>query len=212
MLAGGTRKELVMSKIGKGALALTLVGGLAFFAEPSWAVESDVDSTAGPQLPAPRTSDPDFQQDDQPGALLNPEVEGANPTRPDVDQISVPRSARVLSIACSQSRVIAISVVGLMTAIISAATPASPAFAHGWHCHPAWHPARGWHRHWQACGPHWRPPGWPRFGPPGRAGFQCPPPGRINCMPPVRPELGRLCRPDFIDWARRHCPGFDVVY
>jgi hypothetical protein len=57
-------------------MALTLTGGLAF--------EPDVDSSAGPQLPAPRTSDPDFQQDDQAGALIDPEVEGANPTRPRV--------------------------------------------------------------------------------------------------------------------------------
>lgn len=73
-----------MKRIGKGAVALTLVGGLALFTTPSFAVEPDVDSSAGPELPAPRTSDPDFQQDDQAGVLIDPEVEGANPTRPRV--------------------------------------------------------------------------------------------------------------------------------
>ena len=99
-----------------------------------------------------------------------------------------------------------------LTVIIGIATISSPAFAHGWHCHPAWDPGTTWHRHWQACGPNWGHPGWPRSGPARRAGFRCPPPGNINCMPPVRPERRNLCRPEFIDWARRHCPGFHVVY
>jgi hypothetical protein len=73
-----------METIGKGALALVLVSGLALFSAPSFAVEPDVDSSAGPELPAPRTSDPDFQQDDQSGAVIDPEVEGANPTTPHV--------------------------------------------------------------------------------------------------------------------------------
>ena len=73
-----------MNKIINGALALTLVGGLALFSAPSFAVEPDVDSPAGPQLPAPRTDRPDFQQDDQAGAILDPEIEGADPTPPDV--------------------------------------------------------------------------------------------------------------------------------
>jgi hypothetical protein len=47
------------------------------------AVEPDVDSPAGPELPAPRTDRPDFQQDDQAGAVTDPEVEGADPTPPD---------------------------------------------------------------------------------------------------------------------------------
>ena len=71
-----------MNKIGQSTLALTLIGSLALFATPSLAVEPDVDSAAGPELPAPRTSDPDFQQDDQSGAVIDPEVEGANPSRP----------------------------------------------------------------------------------------------------------------------------------
>ena len=100
----------------------------------------------------------------------------------------------------------------VLAAIIATATPPSPTFAHGWHCQPAWNPATSWHRHWQACGPNWGPPGWPRSRPPRRADFRCPPPGNINCMPPVRPDRSNFCRPEFVDWARRHCPGFDVVY
>jgi hypothetical protein len=34
-------------------------------------------------LAAPRTDRPDFQQDDQPGAVLDPQAEGADPTPPD---------------------------------------------------------------------------------------------------------------------------------
>ena len=77
-----------MWKIGNGALALALIG--ASSSTPTLAVEPDVDSTAGPQLPAPRTSDPDFQQDDQAGAVLDPEVEGANPSVPPDTVIVVP--------------------------------------------------------------------------------------------------------------------------
>jgi hypothetical protein len=51
-----------------GTLALALIGA-AFFATPSLAVEPDVDSAAGPELPAPRDR-PDFQTDDQTGASV----------------------------------------------------------------------------------------------------------------------------------------------
>ena len=67
----------------KGACALVLLGGFALLGTPSFATEPDVDSPAGPELPAPRTDRPDFQQDDQPGAVLDPQVEGADPTPPD---------------------------------------------------------------------------------------------------------------------------------
>jgi hypothetical protein len=71
--------------IAKGALALTLFGTVALLGTPTFAVEPDVDSSAGPELPAPRTADPDFQQDDQAGAVIDPETEGANPSiAPDV--------------------------------------------------------------------------------------------------------------------------------
>jgi hypothetical protein len=52
------------------ALALTLLGSLALLGTPTFATETDVDSPAGPELPAPRTDRPDFQQDDQSGAVI----------------------------------------------------------------------------------------------------------------------------------------------
>lgn len=59
---------------------IAVLGTVALLSFPSYAVEPDVDSPAGPQLPAPRTDRPDFQEDDQPGALLDPEAEGADPS------------------------------------------------------------------------------------------------------------------------------------
>ena len=73
------------TRLTRGALGLMFLGSIALLGTPSFAVEPDVDSAAGPQLPAPRTADPDFQQDDQAGALIDPETEGANPeVAPDV--------------------------------------------------------------------------------------------------------------------------------
>ena len=57
----------------KITLALALIGGAALLAGPVQAVEPDVDSPAGPELPAPRTDRPDFELDDQTGARLSPE-------------------------------------------------------------------------------------------------------------------------------------------
>jgi hypothetical protein len=55
-------------RITKSAL---LFAGVALLATPALAVEPDVDSPAGPELPAPRTDRPDFQMDDQTGAPLD---------------------------------------------------------------------------------------------------------------------------------------------
>ena len=66
-----------------GVFALALVGGAALLATPSLAVEPDVDSAAGPELPAPRYSDPDFQFDDQAGAPLERDIEGTDSSVPD---------------------------------------------------------------------------------------------------------------------------------
>lgn len=65
-----------------GMVTLALVGSAAFLPAPSFAVEPDVDSPAGPELPAPRINRPDFQQDDGAGQVLDPTVEGADPTPP----------------------------------------------------------------------------------------------------------------------------------
>jgi hypothetical protein len=65
-------------------LALALFGSAAFLAIPAFAIEPDVDSPAGPELPAPRADRPDFQRDDQTGAVVDPREEGADPTPPTV--------------------------------------------------------------------------------------------------------------------------------
>jgi hypothetical protein len=76
-----------MKTIRNIALTLALLGNAAFIATPSFAVEPDTDSPAGPELPAPRTDRPDFQQDNQPGALLDPEAEGADPSPPSAERV-----------------------------------------------------------------------------------------------------------------------------
>ena len=73
--------------------ALMLFGSMALLSTPSFAGEPDVDSSAGPQLPAPRTNSPDYQQDDQSGAVLDPQAEGAQPTNPPDVVIVDPRTA-----------------------------------------------------------------------------------------------------------------------
>ena len=52
--------------------AVALLAG-ASLATPTFAVEPDVDSPEGPELPAPR---PDFQFDDQAGAPRERDIEG----------------------------------------------------------------------------------------------------------------------------------------
>ena len=59
-----------------------LFASVALLATPALAVEPDVDSPAGPELPAPRSDRPDFQVDDQTGAPLDPTAEGADPSPP----------------------------------------------------------------------------------------------------------------------------------
>jgi hypothetical protein len=67
-------------------LGLALLGSAAILPGYSFAIEPDTDSPAGPELPAPRTDRPDFQQDDQSGAVLDPQAEGADPTPPLADR------------------------------------------------------------------------------------------------------------------------------
>jgi hypothetical protein len=77
-----------MNIIKHSVLALALLGGAAI-GTPTFAAEPDVDSPAGPENPAPRTDRPDFQQDDGPGQVLDPQAEGAQP-RNSPDVIIVP--------------------------------------------------------------------------------------------------------------------------
>jgi hypothetical protein len=65
-----------MRKVKNGMLALAFIGSAAFLATPSFATEPDVDSPAGPELPAPRYDRPDFQYDDQTGAPRERDIEG----------------------------------------------------------------------------------------------------------------------------------------
>jgi hypothetical protein len=62
---------------------MLLLAGTACISTPTFAVEPDVDSPAGPENPAPRTDRPDFQLDDQSGAALDPQAEGADPSPPE---------------------------------------------------------------------------------------------------------------------------------
>jgi hypothetical protein len=65
-------------------LMLSLFGSAALLGTPAFATEPDVDSPAGPELPAPRADRPDFQRDDQTGAVVDPREEGADPIPPTV--------------------------------------------------------------------------------------------------------------------------------
>jgi hypothetical protein len=58
--------------------AVALLLGAASIATPTLAVEPDVDSSAGPELPAPRYNHPDFQFDDQAGAPRERDIEGTD--------------------------------------------------------------------------------------------------------------------------------------
>ena len=58
--------------------AVALLLGAASIATPSLATEPDVDSPAGPELPAPRYDRPDFQPDDQVGAPRERDIEGTD--------------------------------------------------------------------------------------------------------------------------------------
>ena len=53
----------------RGAIGLMVLGSVVLVGTPTLAVEPDVNSPAGPELPAPRTD-----------RVLGPESEGADPT------------------------------------------------------------------------------------------------------------------------------------
>jgi hypothetical protein len=68
--------------LGKTTAAVALLSGALLLGTPAFAVEPDTDSPAGPELPAPRIDRPDFQKDDQTGAVIDPREEGADPSPP----------------------------------------------------------------------------------------------------------------------------------
>jgi len=87
---GEALKGTVMkSMLRNGTFALGFLAIAMSLSGPSLAVEPDVDSPAGPELPAPRTDRPDFQQDDGTGQVVDPQAEGAQP-RNQPDAIIVP--------------------------------------------------------------------------------------------------------------------------
>jgi hypothetical protein len=47
---------------------------------------------------------------------------------------------------------------------------------------------------------------------PGPAAFVCPRTRALDCMPIVPEERRALCGKDYRDWARKHCPGLQIVY
>ena len=79
------RKETLMTiRLRNGAFTLGILGSMVLLGTRSFAVEPDVDSPAGPELPAPRYDRPDFQYDDQTGAPRERDIEGTDSSVPDV--------------------------------------------------------------------------------------------------------------------------------
>jgi hypothetical protein len=52
----------------------------------------------------------------------------------------------------------------------------------------------------------------PAVQPPNKDSYYCPGTKYINCMPPLTPMRQKMCSKDYIDWAKAHCPGVNVVY
>ncbi len=42
--------------------------------------------------------------------------------------------------------------------------------------------------------------------------YACPPTSSINCMPPVAKSARKWCDPEYLLWARGHCPGLRVLH
>ena len=42
--------------------------------------------------------------------------------------------------------------------------------------------------------------------------FECPKSAYIDCMPIVNGTLRPMCAKEYLEWARAHCPGVQVVY
>jgi hypothetical protein len=52
----------------------------------------------------------------------------------------------------------------------------------------------------------------PSVCPPKDQGYACPSSGYVNCMPPVERSARDLCDPEYLTWAKSHCPGLKIVY
>ena len=42
--------------------------------------------------------------------------------------------------------------------------------------------------------------------------YACPSKGYVNCMPLVERSARGLCNPEYLEWAKSHCPGLKIVY
>jgi hypothetical protein len=42
--------------------------------------------------------------------------------------------------------------------------------------------------------------------------YECPKTRYINCMPPVQEIDKPMCTKEYLEWAKSHCTGFEVVY
>ena len=42
--------------------------------------------------------------------------------------------------------------------------------------------------------------------------YECPKRRYINCMPPVQEIYKPMCTKEYLEWAKSHCTGFEVVY
>ena len=67
-----------MNTVHNSTLTLALVASAALLASPSFALEPDTDSPAGPELPAPRYDRPNFLLNDQTGTPLDRDIEGTD--------------------------------------------------------------------------------------------------------------------------------------
>jgi hypothetical protein len=47
---------------------------------------------------------------------------------------------------------------------------------------------------------------------PGVPKYECPKTRYINCMPPVQEIDKPMCTKEYLEWAKSHCTGFEVVY
>ena len=60
-------------------------------------------------------------------------------------------------------------------------------------------------------GPTGDDPAW-RGEPPWAPGYACPSTPYINCMPPVAKSARGWCDPEYLKWAKSHCPGLKILH
>ena len=51
-----------------------------------------------------------------------------------------------------------------------------------------------------------------RGEPPRAPGYACPSTPVINCMPPVAKSAREWCDPEYLKWAKSHCPGLKILH